>query len=149
MACQAFFCLRVVNRRCFLRIVKGADTMLTEKQKRQIIILKSQGKSFSEISDYLNIPESTVKSTFYRISSRKTDSCKNCGTPLPDCSERRVFCCDKCRLAYFKTHTGYKRTQYRQKCPCCGTVFTSSHGEQKYCSHQCYIKARYKINTKQ
>ena len=149
MACRDFLYPRVVNRRYFLRIVKGVDSMLTEKQKEQILKLKSKGKTFTEIAARLGVSKSTVKSSFYRLSSKKTSNCKNCGTPLPDGSARRVFCCDKCRLAYFKTHTGYTRTQYKRKCPCCGASFTSSHGEQKYCSHPCYIKSRYKLNKNQ
>ena len=118
-------------------------------QKEQILKLKSSGKTFSEIANELSFAESTVKSTYYRILSSKDGGkkCKNCMSPLPVRSSRRTFCCDKCRQDWFKRHNQIKRTQYSLTCKYCGNAFDSYHSEQKYCSHKCYIIARYNLHN--
>ena len=58
----------------------------------------------------------------------------------------RKFCSEKCRRQWWKTHPeeGNRKAVYTQVCARCGKEFTAyGNSHRKYCSHDCYIKARF------
>ena len=58
----------------------------------------------------------------------------------------RKFCSEKCRRQWWKTHPeeGNQKAMYTQVCARCGKEFTAyGNNHRKYCSHDCYIKARF------
>ena len=168
---------------------------MTEAQKEQIRNLRSQGKSYSEISSALCIPKSTVKSYCNRNSilegskpeartsasvpdaSRRAGKrsslkpvhmvkepvhviqapvsrpdgghCRCCGEPLGQIpgKRKRFFCSEECRRKWWTEHPEASggKALYSFTCSACGKKF-AVYGNQsrKYCSHQCYIQARFK-----
>ena len=144
---------------------------MTNEQKTQIIDLRKQGNSLAEISDKLGLPTGTVKSFWRRhcVSPRleeipqredavefsRQDSpvemvqleekrCKRCGAPVSNLPHHRqkLFCSDKCRLTWWHENRHLAKGAERRICPACGATFTDDRN-RKYCSHSCYIKARY------
>ena len=64
---------------------------------------------------------------------------------LPHRKPKR-FCSDACRLRWWHAHRDMEKNAVDRRCFSCGRMFRSSR-EQKYCSHACYIKARFGGNT--
>lgn len=118
--------------------------------KEQIFDLKSKGYGAKKISKKLGVSLNTVKSILRRINAESTSTnfCKNCGKKIDNSSgHKKVFCCDKCRNEWWnKRRKSIEKTNgVKAICAYCGKEFISySHKDQKYCSHECYIKARYK-----
>ena len=74
--------------------------------------------------------------------------CRNCGRPLPQYPKRkqRKFCSEACRRAWWKLHPEliHKAAFYPATCAHCGQKFQSyGNRKRKYCSHACYIAARF------
>ena len=74
--------------------------------------------------------------------------CRNCGRPLPQYPKRkqRKFCSEACRRAWWKLHPEliHKAAFYPATCAHCGQEFQSyGNRKRKYCSHACYIAARF------
>lgn len=129
---------------------------MTSEQKKEIIRLRSQNVGYTAIAEILGISKDTVK-TFckrndvggIRSESRKPDGCPHCGKPViqtPGHKPKR-FCSAECRQAWWNAHpesVGQKAV-YEFICPFCGEHFTAyGNNHRKYCSHACYISARYK-----
>lgn len=74
--------------------------------------------------------------------------CAQCGMELeqkPKTKPRR-FCSGSCRHAWWNNHRDQmkKRAIYYLTCQHCGRDFESyGDSKRKYCSHACYIEARY------
>jgi endogenous inhibitor of DNA gyrase (YacG/DUF329 family) len=133
---------------------------MTNLQKEQIVQLRTIGESYARIADALSISINTVQSYCRRnnlggnvtVSAEKTAAtksfCKNCGKELdrlPGQKARR-FCSDKCRLEWWNSHPEAvsRKAVYHFVCPTCGAEFTAyGNARRKYCSHSCYIKARF------
>ena len=126
---------------------------MTEQQKRQILSLRAQGLSFSQISCALHMPIGTVKSFIFRScrgdkeergSSVLQPACQQCGRPLLSSNSHSIkrFCSDQCRARWWNRHRDLSRrpSAHTQKCPCCGAQFYTYAG--RYCSRACYGKAR-------
>ncbi len=118
--------------------------------KEQIFGLRAKGYGAKRISRELGVSLNTVKSAIRRSSgeSANAGSCRNCGKEIDNKGgHRKAFCCDRCRSEWWNKRrkilarpSGKKRI-----CSYCGREFSSySHKGQKYCSHECYIKARYR-----
>lgn len=132
---------------------------MTESQKRQIQEMRQLDWNYKRIATTLSLPEGTVKSYYLRAlrkgSIQATDPkpesyCKQCGKELVQVEKRkaRVFCCKACRQKWWNTHlylaNRTSKALYPFICPTCGKPFTVyGNARRKYCSHQCYIKARY------
>lgn len=59
----------------------------------------------------------------------------------------RVFCSDECRVKWWHEHPEKikQRAVYSFTCAGCGGQFTAyGNSRRKYCSHGCYIRARFK-----
>ena len=118
--------------------------------KEQIFGLRAKGYGAKRISRELGVSLNTVKSAIRRSSGESADagSCRNCGKEIDNKGgHRKAFCCDRCRSEWWnKRRKGLAEPSGEKRvCACCGREFSSySHKGQKYCSHECYIKARYR-----
>lgn len=134
---------------------------MTEQNKMTIKIFRESGVSYGEIAKILNLSIDTVKSfcrrnglTGYK-SLRGEDvvvkPCEECGLPVVQNPGRKTkrFCSDKCRMAWWNSRpdkVNHKKA-YINKCSNCGKEFISNgKKDRKYCSHECYAKARTKGN---
>ena len=78
------------------------------------------------------------------------DICPNCGGLFSQNARgrRKKFCSEKCRTAWKHRHPNparWKDTARTVICPQCGKEFTAyGNAKRKYCSHGCYIAARFK-----
>ena len=98
----------------------------------------------------------TVKSFCHRRAAKpkceepdsKTHRCLCCGVPVaqnPGRKEKK-FCSDKCRNKWWTARLDLvNRKAFREiVCVGCGRTFTVyGQVKRKYCSHQCYIEARF------
>lgn len=133
---------------------------MTDSQRKKIEEMRSAGCGYAEIAKVLSVSRDTVK-TFCRRKNivcggsdtvcRNEDKgiCPECGkaiTQNPGRKQKR-FCSPECRQKWWNAHperVGQKAI-YRFTCPSCGEHFTAyGNSHRKYCSHSCYITARYK-----
>ena len=124
-------------------------------QRRRIEQMRSTGASYSHIAAATDLSINTVKS-YCRRNNMSTEvlpdtpaafgtMCNNCGFPLEKDSHKR-FCSDTCRKAYWKSHPEQlnRKTQSPSTCAHCGAIFLAyGNKKRKYCSHTCYIAARF------
>lgn len=129
---------------------------MTTEEKRKITELRKVGISYSKIADSLNLSRDTVKTFCRRNGLCQTtsaplcamDLCKECGSPIlqKEKMKKRLFCCDDCRRSWYRKHPeniNRKRTVLI-KCVACGKEFSAyPKAKRKYCSHACYISARF------
>ena len=66
---------------------------------------------------------------------------KGIRTEIGDSREKQ-FCSDKCRLQWWHEHRDSSKRAAKHICPECNRVFSTDR-TQKYCSHECYILARF------
>jgi endogenous inhibitor of DNA gyrase (YacG/DUF329 family) len=143
------------------------STEMTNEQKKQIVVLHNRGSSLTEVASKLGLPIGTVKSFCRRnqISStaevvpqpertsnsdgtvettKPNETCKRCGVQLERTPHhrRKLFCSDKCRLAWWHENRNLGKGTSDRTCQACSVTFTGDVS-RKYCSHNCYIKARY------
>ena len=69
-----------------------------------------------------------------------TTHCARCGSELLKhmANREKRFCSDQCRMEWWHLH----RVAQTYVCTECGAVF-SADNTRKYCSHACYIRARF------
>ena len=122
---------------------------MDKNKKQQIINLRTQGLSYKEIGETLNISHNSISAFCKRNGIEKnTTLCKTCNAPilLINGQKPKKFCCDKCRTSWWNTHQNEvnKKAIYSFICNSCGAEFTAyGNSTRKYCSHTCYIKSRY------
>lgn len=133
---------------------------MTDNQKIQITKLRAVGEGYGKIAQKLGISLNTVKSFCRRNDiggdvvptikvTKEITRCENCGEEIRQIAKqkRKRFCCDKCRNAWWNSHLGQvkRKTVYHFICPQCGKEFhIYGDNRRKYCSHDCYITARFK-----
>ena len=130
---------------------------MTDAEKSLLLTYRQEGKGCAEIAKLLNVSANTVKSYLQRnrelpemvpVVPKKAviqkGHCKQCGLPLTQAehSREKQFCSDKCRLMWWHTHRGSSQRAVERVCPVCQRVFSTDR-KQKYCSHECYINARF------
>lgn len=133
---------------------------MTEAEKSLLVKYRQQGKGCAEIARLLNVSANTVKSYMQRnrvvvdaapavpvapVRPRiQKGCCKQCGITLTQAehSREKQFCSDKCRLQWWHEHRGSSKRAVEHICPECNRVFSTDR-TQKYCSHECYILARF------
>lgn len=126
---------------------------MTNEQKEQITTLRHQGYGYSKIAGVLSVSVNTVKS-YCRRNGLDSDTlnnsaaCKQCGNrvTIKEKYKLRQFCSDRCRALYWNSHQRQSRekTAYHFVCEKCGAPFESQGNKnRKYCSHDCYIVARF------
>ena len=122
---------------------------MTNEQKRIITRMREKLCSYAEIADALGLPFNSVKSFCFRNDlttealTKEAKVCKNCGKPIVSKSKTkpRIFCCDACKLAWWKKHKTEHTSSFlvEVSCPTCGASFTAyKSSKRKYCSEQCY-----------
>ncbi len=148
---------RIIHRE---RIDERKRTM-NEKQKKIISDLRLEGFDYGKIADLTGINRNTIKSYCRRHGVEKDSGvslpegmtyCKNCRTLIVQNPKRKkkVFCCDKCRMEWWKNHPKRlnRKAVYEYICPKCRNIFTAyGNAGRKYCSHECYIKHRFEADT--
>ena len=125
---------------------------MTREQKSAVIRLRTDGVTYSDIAQRLNLSINTVKS-FYRRFKDTTDGsisavCKCCGKPIvqPNGTRPKIFCSDKCRMNWWNSHRDEvrKKAVYNYRCECCGKLFQAyGNKHRKYCGRSCYVKSRF------
>lgn len=132
---------------------------MTNEQKQRIAELRSTGISYAKIGEALDISKDTIK-TFCRrnnltvkqepsASNATPTVCRECGVSLVQTEKQkpRIFCSKECREKWWHSHPEKlnKKAVYTFQCAGCGKPFTSyGNRHRKYCSHECYIIARFK-----
>ncbi len=137
----------------------GRGDCMTNEQKEKIQEMRHNGISYTTIAEMIGIPRETIKSYCRRIGMYtpakkpiKEGCCRNCGTPIVQNpkARKKVFCSADCRLAWWKANPQptMNTEQYQYTCQHCGKLFTAyGTTPRKYCSHSCYISARFKGGT--
>jgi len=132
---------------------------MTEIQKEHIHEMRSLGCTYRHIADALSLKVGTVKTYCIRATRKglitpteqtSENSCKQCGTHIDQVPKRKrkIFCSKMCSQKWWNSHLYLvdrsSKALYHFTCPTCGKQF-SSYGtpNRKYCSHECYINARY------
>lgn len=139
-----------------------AASGLTVEKKRMIDSLRRQGFGYKRIAGKLYLNANTVKSycrrhPFEPPVTYQTDAdgqsiairnCQNCGVEVKQTPGRKPkkFCCDNCRVHWWNAHLSQvnRKAMYEFQCPVCSRGFTAyGNRGRKYCSHECYIRARF------
>ena len=143
---------------------------MTNKEKSEILRLRGEGYSLAGIAGELHIPFNTVKSFLYRAakSAREREAadpraaaaalhsdiasaevykpCLCCGKDVGQAPHRKEkkFCCAACRVRWWNRNAAESHgSRIKERtCPSCGRKFRA-YGPRKYCSHACYIAARF------
>ena len=139
---------------------------MTRENADRITVLRRSGQSYATIADDVGLSLNTVKSFCRRneIQAGTTplkvmsppmiavsdEACcyKNCGKEVPQNPGRKpkIFCSDRCRNDWWNKNRRLVRHKNSRHVPCpvCGKLFEvyGSH-KQTYCSHACYIQARF------
>lgn len=134
---------------------------MTNEQKEQIRELRGSGHGYATIAEALGLTKNQV-SAFCRRNNLtgtstesgasniiRTDCCRCCGKPIQQVPGRKTvkFCSDVCRNKWWNTHLDQvkRKAVYEYVCPHCGRPFSAyGNSKRKYCSHECYIRARFK-----
>ena len=127
---------------------------MTRGEKLLIAQYRAQGMGYTAIAGELGLPKNTVKSFCQRNSLGKDTAlptepipdhiCRQCGEVLEQSTHRKMrrFCSDTCRLIWWHTHRDHGRNAKKHVCPTCQKEFATDR-RQTYCSHACYIRARF------
>ena len=130
---------------------------MTLKEREEILHLRFEGMSYTQISDKLRISRNTVKSICQRMGiqpaevigeNHDADHCKLCGAALVQnvTGKRKQFCSDLCRRTWWKQHQDNRslKSATKAKCAFCGRDFEDyEKNHRKYCCHDCYIRDRF------
>ena len=131
--------------------------IMTQKEREEVLRLRLEGKSYTQIADIVRLSRNTVKSICQRMgiqpsetAGEKLDSghCKQCGTVLVQnaTGKRKLFCSELCRRDWWKQNQDKRilKSAVKAKCASCGRVFEDyEKNHRKYCCHACFIRARF------
>lgn len=138
---------------------------MTSVQEQQIRDLRMRGVGYKAIATITGLTRDIVRNYckrqgFQGLGNEVTLNvreqikqglaCQGCGKPLtqPKTGRKRRFCSDTCRRAWWSAHPESLRRKdtayYRSTCANCGKSFLAyGNNHRKYCSHDCYIQARF------
>lgn len=134
---------------------------MTEEQRSRIISARKHGMGYAKIANEIGMTKNAVAAFCRRngltgnLSASEDNSqysdglCRECGKRLiqPDRMKTRVFCSKACKTKWWREHPermNHKAT-YHFVCAACGKPFEAyGNSKRKYCSHSCYINARFK-----
>ena len=126
---------------------------MTDSQKREVRKLRVNGAGYKSISSQTGISVGAIRA-FLKKEGIKTEgslclNCKKSITSIPG-RKKKKFCSRECGLEWWHSHSYLinKKALYTFTCLYCGESFTS-YGQKgrKYCSHKCYIRARFGGNA--
>ncbi len=136
-------------------------------EKERVAELRKGGIGYKIIAQILNMNCNTVKSYCHRnglsesalkkepqfqvITGGIPKICKSCGKPFVQYPGHRekIFCSSACRIKWWNTHLNQvkRKNMNDYKCPICGKQYSAyENRHRKYCSHECYIAARYGVH---
>ena len=122
---------------------------MTNDERKRIERLRKNGNSFSRIAEITGLSKDSVRMYCTRndiVPLKNKDSCcRQCGKELNENQgkgRKALFCSSNCRIIYWRKMKEKDRN-YIKVCSCCGKEFFSYRRDRKYCSHECYIKARF------
>ena len=134
---------------------------MTEEQKRKVSDLRRAGMGYTETARLAGVSRDAVRSFCRRNglagqaaqdgqedAQAQEGICRECGKPLQQTAgvKRRAFCSRECREKWWHGHPEQirQRAVYSFTCAGCGEQFdVYGDSRRKYCSHGCYIKARF------
>ncbi len=132
---------------------------MTEEQRNRIVSARKNGMGYAKIATEIGMTKNAVAAFCRRncltgnmsVSKDKGEDglCRECGKPLvqEDGMKTRVFCSRACKTKWWHEHPdrmNHKAT-YHFVCAACGKPFEAyGNSKRKYCSHSCYINARFK-----
>ncbi len=148
----------VISRGYRVRTIFWRSRGMYEIQQQQIRKLRHEGYGYTRIAKSLNLSVNTVKSYCRRhklggnkvlLSHSVEVDCRNCQKSISQLPGRkkRVFCSDTCRINWWNSHPEMvkRKALYSYTCACCGKSFVSyGNRNRKYCSHTCYVSARFR-----
>lgn len=122
--------------------------------KTEIIRLRKNGLSYKDISIFLNMSINTIKSVCRRLKVEKQSIdtnrsiCLLCKASLAHINgkKEKKYCSDNCRMKWWNAHLDKvnKKSYSEHICLNCQKPFQSyANTKRKYCSHACYIVARF------
>lgn len=127
---------------------------MTKNECDSILRLRDAGNTYAQISEETGIPVNTLKTFFHRSSRKKKSEdeqprCRECGGIIEQKpkTKKQIFCCGECRQKWWNSHPEavHRKAVYNYTCPYCGRDFSAyGNAHRKYCSHECYIKDRFK-----
>lgn len=137
------------------------DNLMTNEQREKITALRHQGFGYTAIANSVGLSKDSVKAycrthglagekaKSHSLAEVPTQLCLNCGKTLIQLPGRKQkkFCCPECRTAWWNAHPEAVKQKaiYTFTCPECEKEFTAyGNAKRKYCSHGCYIAARFK-----
>lgn len=137
------------------------DNLMTNEQREKITALRHQGYGYTAIANSVGLSKDSVKAYCrshclagekaekHSLAKVPTQLCLNCGKVLIQHPGRKQkkFCCPECRTAWWNAHPEAvkQKAVYTFTCPKCKKEFTAyGNAKRKYCSHGCYIAARFK-----
>ena len=136
---------------------------MTDFEAAQVKEMRLKGMGYRAIAEALGLSRDIVRNhckakgmggyvaaTVKNLQEREGQNgiCICCGKEMQQAGtgRQRKFCSEKCRRQWWKTHPeeGNRKAVYTQVCTRCGKEFTAyGNSHRKYCSHDCYIKARF------
>lgn len=139
---------------------------MTEYEKQQIYDLRIKGVGYQAIAAVLGQSRDNVRGFCKRngldgnakvvalnVKEQMKNHvlCSSCGMPIKQKKRGRVrkFCSDDCRRKWWnenpQARTKRETAVYTYTCPQCGETFSCyGNKKRKYCSHDCYIKSRFR-----
>jgi len=130
---------------------------MTDEQREQIIHMRREGIGYRNIGKELSLSRDVVRNYCksinmggYGIDIKGDDNdnhCLMCNKEFVknDTGRKRKFCSEECRRAYWKKHPELmQKKTHTYTCPNCNEEFTTVTRGQKFCSHDCYIRFRFK-----
>ena len=136
---------------------------MTDFEAAQVKEMRLNGMGYRAIAEALGLSRDIVRNhckakgmggyvaaTVKNLQEREVQNgiCLCCGEEISQQGNGRPrkFCSEKCRRQWWKTHPeeGNRKAVYTQVCARCGKEFTAyGNSHRKYCSHDCYIRARF------
>lgn len=135
---------------------------LNNNEKQSIREMRLSGLGYKKIAQALGVSLATVQSFCRREGLVAQEAvlcdekhCLQCAKPLVqrDKVKKRKFCSKECRVAWWTAHpcakSGNTKSSRAVVCANCGKPFTAYGKDvRKYCSHECYVCARYGGNAR-
>lgn len=123
---------------------------VTKQMEFTIIKLHQEGLGYVKIGQALGLKRDQVRYVCkkYETSTDKLAAkkdipgrCANCGAvfPLEKYSPNKRFCSEPCRRKWGEAHP----KMYAHTCEYCGGAFESRNTKTKYCSRECFSRARF------
>lgn len=118
---------------------------MTNEDRKKILFLKAQGLGYKRIAAETGISVNTIKSFLKKNNPTDNNRCFNCGKTIVQIphKKQKKFCSDKCRNAWWSAHPEKRKGKpYIHTCLYCEKEFSTDKVVSKYCSRDCFAKAR-------